>query len=100
MGAREPYAPYLDGFSPWNFAGPAQTARRLAAAGFRDVRTALAESPPPYDDLGVWLAVNALGAHQLRLPEELRERYVGEVHSELAAAGAFTYIRLNIDATA
>jgi hypothetical protein len=41
VGARVPFAPYLNGWSPWNFAGPAVTAQRLRAAGFTDIHTGL-----------------------------------------------------------
>jgi trans-aconitate 2-methyltransferase len=100
VGAREPFASYLDGWSPWNFAGPGVTADRLRAAGFTDVRTGLVQRPAPYEDLREWLKVNALGAHLVRLPEDLRERYVDEVHAALGPNPTVTYIRLNLDATA
>ena len=44
------YAPYFEGMTaPWNFATPAQTAQRLAKAGFVDVETWLQDKPvtPP-----------------------------------------------------
>lgn len=101
VGAREPFAAYLDGFSPWNYAGPELTARRLRAAGFTDVHTSLVPRPVPYeDDVREWLRVNALSAHQPRLPQELRGRYVDEVHAVLGPAPQICYIRLEIDATA
>lgn len=100
VGSREPFALYLDSWSPWNFAGPAVTADRLRAAGFTDVRTGLVQRPAPYEDLREWLQVNALSAHLLRLPEDLRERYVDEVHTALGPKPTITYIRLDMDATA
>jgi trans-aconitate 2-methyltransferase len=100
VGARKPFASYLDGWSPWNFAGPGVTADRLRAAGFTDVRTELEQRPAPYEDLREWLQVNALGAHLLQLPEDLRERYLDEVHAALGPNPTVTYIRLNLDATA
>ncbi len=100
VGAREPFAPYLDSWSPWNFAGPGVTADRLRAAGFTDVRTGLVQRPASYEDLREWLQVNALSAHLLRLPEDLRERYVDEVHTALGPKPTITYIRLDLDATA
>lgn len=100
VGARKPWQPYLDGWSPWNFAGPEVTADRLRAAGFTDVRTGLVQRPAPYDNLREWLRVNALSAHLLRLPQDLRERYLDEVQAALGRDPTITYIRLNMDATA
>ncbi len=98
VAAKEPFAAYLEGWSPWNFAGPIETADRLHAAGFTDVRTELVERPAPYEELREWLQNNALSAHLLRLPEELRERYVDEVEATLGPNSTVTYIRLDIDA--
>lgn len=100
VGARPPYAPYLEGWSPWNYQGAEATARRLRRLGFSQVRTELVQRPVPYEDLGEWLRTNALGAHQLRLPEELREQYVRDVHEAFGPDPGLTYIRLDIDATA
>lgn len=100
VGSRETFASYLDGYSPWNFAGPGVTADRLRAAGFTDVRTALVQRPPPYEDIRAWLRANALSAHLSRLPEDLRERYTDEVQAALGPQPTVTYVRLDIDATA
>lgn len=101
VGRTAPFALYLEGFSPWNYAGPRETAARLRAAGFTDVQTALVPRPAPYeDDLREWLQVNALSAHLPCLPEDLRQRYVDAVHSELGPDPQLSYIRLEIDATA
>ena len=100
VGARPPFAPYLEGYSPWHFAGPQDTARRLRAAGFTHVVTGLVHRPAPYDDLGEWLRANALGSHLLRLPEDLREPYLEEVRCALRPEPTITYVRLDIDATA
>jgi trans-aconitate 2-methyltransferase len=99
VGARAPFASYLDGWSPWNFAGPEVTAERLRDAGFVDVGTRLVQRPVPYDDLRQWLRTNALSAHLLRLPEDLRPAYVDAVQARLGAT-PLTYVRLDIDATA
>ena len=100
VGARAPYRDYLEGWSPWNYQGTEATAQRLRAAGFSDVRTGLVEGPPPFEDLREWLRVNALSAHQLRLPQELREPYVEAVLEAFGTDPGFTYIRLDIDALA
>jgi trans-aconitate 2-methyltransferase len=99
IGAGEPFAAYFDGWSPWHFAGPEETADRLRAAGFTGVQTRLVRRPPPYEELREWLRVNALSAHLLRLPEDLHERYVDEV-AEALGPEPITYIRLDIDAVA
>ncbi len=65
-----------------------------------DVRTGLVQRPAPYDNLREWLRVNALSAHLLRLPQDLRERYLDEVQAALGRDPTITYIRLNMDATA
>ena len=101
VGGEEPFAPYLSGFSPWYYAGPDETAARLRAAGFTEIETGLVPRPVPYeDDVREWLRVNALSAHQLRLPEDLRHRYVDAVHAELGPDPQISYIRLEIDAIA
>jgi trans-aconitate 2-methyltransferase len=100
-GARGPFAEHLGGWAgPWNFAEPEETAGRLQAAGFADIRTWLVSRPAPYEELREWLRTNALTAHTGRLPEDLREPYIDAVAAELGPDPSVTYIRLNIDATA
>lgn len=101
VAARDPYAPYFDGFSqPWNYAGAEPTEERLRAAGFERVRCWLEPwsvvPPDPRD----FASTVCLGAHLERLPEELREPFFEDI---LAAAGSplrLDYVRLNIEATA
>jgi trans-aconitate 2-methyltransferase len=101
VGEREPFAEHLGGWAgPWNFAGPEETAARLQAAGFTDIRTWLVSRPAPYEELREWLRTNALTAHTERLPEDLREPYIDAVAAQLGQDPSITYIRLNIDATA
>jgi trans-aconitate 2-methyltransferase len=100
VGARPPFAPYLDGWSPWHYADPETTARRLRCAGFIDVRTGLVQRPAPYEDLRDWLHTNALSAHLLQLPEALRERYLEDVLGALGPDPTIAYVRLDMDATA
>ena len=46
IAQEEPYRGAFGGWSgPWNFASPAETARRLAAAGFTDIDTGLEYAP-------------------------------------------------------
>lgn len=100
VGADPRFAPFLEDWSPWRFAGPRETAQRLRLAGFEDVRTWLVERPVPFEDLRAWLHTNALSAHLLRLPQRLHESYVEQVAGQLGPDGAVTYLRLEIDATA
>ena len=101
VGERDPFREHLGGWAgPWNFAGPHETAARLRAAGFTDVRTWLVTRSAPYEDLRAWLATNALTAHTARLPARLREPYVDAVHAQLGPDPSITYIRLNLDAVA
>jgi trans-aconitate 2-methyltransferase len=96
---QEPFAPHIGGFEPWNFAGPDETERRLADAGFEQVRCWLEETPPILpDDPREYVAVVGLAPHQERLPEELREPFVDSVVGELPQPPELRYIRLNIDA--
>ncbi|HEX4483385.1 MAG TPA: methyltransferase domain-containing protein [Solirubrobacteraceae bacterium] len=101
VGDRAPYSDHLGAWDgPWNFVAPEQTAERLRDAGFEDVRTWLVSKPAPYEDLREWLVTNALTAHTARLPEPLRDRFVGDVADELGPEPTISYIRLNIDAVA
>jgi trans-aconitate 2-methyltransferase len=101
VGDRPPFAEKLAGWSgPWNFAGPVQTAARLEAAGFTDVRTWLVTRPAPYDDLREWLRVNALSAHLARLPAADHAAFLDAVVAELGPDPVISYVRLNLDATA
>jgi trans-aconitate 2-methyltransferase len=100
VGTSAPFAPYLADWSPWNFASPEVTAERLRATGFTEVRAALVQRPAPFENLGDWLRTNALNAHLLRLPENLRQRYLEEVQAALGLHPTVTYVRLDIDAIA
>jgi trans-aconitate 2-methyltransferase len=95
--ATPPYAEHLDGWvGPWNFAGPDETAARLARAGFEDIDTWLQPYPVVPDDPEDYLRTVCLGYHLEQLPEELRDGYVEAV---LARAGdELDYVRLNITA--
>jgi trans-aconitate 2-methyltransferase len=94
---QEPFAPHIGDFEPWNFAGPDETERRLADAGFQRVRCWLEETPPILpDDPREYVAVVGLAPHRERLPEELRERFIDAVIAELPRPPELRYIRLNI----
>lgn len=84
----------------WNFATPAETLRRLEAAGFVDVEAWLHDEPTtlePGEPLETYLATVVLGNHLARLDPSERP---GLVHAVAAAMPDATidYVRLNIAA--
>jgi trans-aconitate 2-methyltransferase len=96
---QKPFAAHIGDFEPWNFAGPDETERRLADAGFEEVRCWLEETPPILpDDPREYIAVVGLAPHQERLPEELRQPFIDAVVGELPTPPELRYVRLNIDA--
>ena len=93
------FAPHFAGWNPpWYYANPDQTAERLAAAGFVDVRTWLEPWPVEPEDPAEYLSTVTLGAQVQRLPDDLAPRYVDEVMARTSGATTVGYIRLNIDA--
>jgi trans-aconitate 2-methyltransferase len=97
VGEEPPYAEHLTGWvGPWNFAGPDETAERLANAGFVEVETWLEPYPVVPDDPLGYLRTVCLGYHLERLPEELRAGYVKAVAER--ADPELDYVRLNISA--
>jgi trans-aconitate 2-methyltransferase len=89
-------APELVGWSPWVFAAPDETERRLSRAGFSAIRCWLQERPTTPDDVDTFVRTSVLPAHLARLPEERREAFaaavVAKVHPPL------DYVRLNVSA--
>jgi trans-aconitate 2-methyltransferase len=93
--------PALRGWpGPWNFATTAETAERLARAGFADVWTWPHLRTVTPDDPREFLATVVLGAHLERLPESERDAYVDAVAERLDPPGTFEYVRLNMLARA
>jgi trans-aconitate 2-methyltransferase len=93
------YARYFEGMAtPWNFATPAQTAQRLAAAGFSDVDAWLQDKPITPPEPREFLRVVCLGHHLERLPDELRDPFVDQVCERAGSPLVLDYVRLNIDA--
>jgi trans-aconitate 2-methyltransferase len=88
--------PELDGWSPWVFAGPQETAARLEAAGFTEVRCWLTEEPTQPADLGAFVRTSILPAHLARLPEPRREPFAGAVIERIRLP--LDYVRLNVSA--
>jgi trans-aconitate 2-methyltransferase len=90
-------APELVGFSPWLFAGPKETERRLRDAGFARVRCWLEERPTNPQDVSAFVPTSILAAHLARLPEEQREPFTAAVVAGVRLP--LDYVRLNASAT-
>jgi trans-aconitate 2-methyltransferase len=89
-------APELAGWSPWCFAAPADTERRLLDAGFEEVRCWLEERPANPEQVDAFVRTSILPAHLARLPQQRRERF-----AEAVLAGVrlpLDYVRLNVSA--
>ncbi len=89
-------APGLVGFSPWTFAGPVETERRVRAAGFSTVRCWLEERPTYPRDVDGFVRTSILAAHLERLPEERRESFAADVVAGVRLP--LDYVRLNVSA--
>jgi trans-aconitate 2-methyltransferase len=83
--------------SPWNFAGVAETERRLSAAGFTDLDVRLVPDPARFsgtDQLRDYLRT-VLGGQLDRLPAEQHEQFVVDVANRLPEP-VVDYVRLQI----
>jgi trans-aconitate 2-methyltransferase len=89
-------APELVGWSPWVFAGPEQTERRLREAGFTQARCWLQERPTYPRDVDAFVRTSILAAHLERLPAERREQFAAAVVA--AVRPPLDYVRLNASA--
>jgi trans-aconitate 2-methyltransferase len=89
-------APELVGWSPWVFAGPQETERRLRAAGFTNARCWLQERPTHPEDVDAFVQTSILPAHLARLPVERRERFAAAVVARVRLP--LDYVRLNVSA--
>jgi trans-aconitate 2-methyltransferase len=89
-------APELVGWSPWVFAGPRETKRRLQEAGFTGARCWLEERPTYPQDVTAFVPTSILAAHLERLPEERRQRFAAAVVAGLRLP--LDYVRLNASA--
>jgi trans-aconitate 2-methyltransferase len=97
IAAEEPYAKHLAGWrGPWHFAGAEETAERLERSGFTDVEAWLEPYPVSPPDPTGFLRTVCLGPHLERLPEELREDFVGAVRERCGRE--LDYVRLNMNA--
>lgn len=89
-------APELVGWSPWVFAGPQETERRLREAGFTATRCSLEERPTDPQQVDAFVRTSILAAHLARLPEERRERFAAAVVAGVRLP--LDYVRLNASA--
>ena len=89
-------APELEGWSPWTFAGPAETQRAPAGGGLRRARCWLRGAPTDPEDLGAFVRTSILPAHLARLPEDRREAFAEAVLAGVRAP--LDYVRLNVSA--
>jgi trans-aconitate 2-methyltransferase len=89
-------APELVGWSPWVFAGPEETERRLRQAGFTAIRSWLTERPTHPEDVDAFVRSSILPAHLARLPAERRERFAAAVIAGVRLP--LDYVRLNVSA--
>jgi trans-aconitate 2-methyltransferase len=88
--------PELVGFSPWVFAGPRETERRLREAGFTATRCWLEERPTYPQDVDAFVRTSILAAHLERLPQERREPFAAAVVAGVRLP--LDYVRLNASA--
>jgi trans-aconitate 2-methyltransferase len=89
-------APELIGWSPWVFAGPRETERRLLEAGFAVSGCWLEERPTEPQDVDAFVRTSILAAHLVRLPRERRERFAAAVLASVRLP--LDYVRLNVSA--
>jgi trans-aconitate 2-methyltransferase len=89
-------APELVGWSPWTFAGPEETERRLERAGFGMIRCWLQDRPTRPDDVDAFVRTSILPAHLDRLASEQRGRFAAAVVERVRLP--LDYVRLNVSA--
>jgi trans-aconitate 2-methyltransferase len=89
-------APELVGWSPWVFAGPEETERRLRRAGFSAISCWLQERPTYPGDVAAFVPTSILAAHLARLPEGRREQFATAVVARVQLP--LDYVRLNVSA--
>ena len=89
-------APELLGWSPWVFAGPLETERRLRDSGFTAIESWLQERPTYPQDVDAFVRTSILAAHLERLPAERREAFAAAVVAGVRLP--LDYVRLNVSA--
>jgi trans-aconitate 2-methyltransferase len=99
--SRPEFAPHFEGMEAmWNFAAPAETERRLRAAGFNEVRCWLEPKPVTPEHPLEFTETVTLGPHLDRLPEDLRRPFAEAVLELCEKPLTLDYVRLNIEARA
>ena len=88
--------PELVGWSPWVFATPEETERRMRDAGFAEIRCWLQERPTSPEDVDAFVRTSILAAHLERLPDERREAFATAVVARVGVP--LDYVRLNASA--
>ena len=100
IAACEPFAAHFDGMgAASHFAGAEETAARLRAAGFTDVRTWIEPSDVTPGDPAAFIRAVNLRCYVQRLPAELVDAFVEAVLERCGEPLVLDYQRLNIDAT-
>jgi trans-aconitate 2-methyltransferase len=89
-------APELVGWSPWVFASPQETERRLRAAGFTAISCWLQARPTHPEDMDAFVRTSILAAHLERLPDDRREPFAAAVVAGVRLP--LDYVRLNVSA--
>ena len=89
-------APELLGWSPWEFAGPGRTERRLRRAGFTAVRCWLQPRPTYPQDVEAFVRSSILAAHLARPSPQRRDPFAKAVAA--AVRLPLVYVRLNVSA--
>ena len=86
-----------EAWTPWNFAWPEETERRLVEAAFEDIAVWLHDEPTeiPPEQVPDYLRTVILGTNLLRRAPEDREAFV-QAMAERLADGRLDYVRLNI----
>jgi trans-aconitate 2-methyltransferase len=105
LGAADAVAaggPWADRFEGWvrpsRMATAEETAEKLAAAGFTDVRTWLEPAPQVPEEPAEYLRTVNLGAHLHRVDEPDHDEFVRRVVERLPEPVTIDYVRLNLDA--
>lgn len=99
IAAESPFAEHLrDWEPPWNFSSRQDAERRLAAAGFTQVKCWITDFEAAPDQPESFMRASGFAPIFGRLPAELQDRFTEAVFSQLEQPVVFHYVRLNIDA--
>lgn len=100
VATRDPFAQHLAEMPReiWNFATAEETAARLGDAGFEQIETSLEPKPLTPPEPREFMRAVTLGPVLTLLPEELRDDYTDQVHSEMGDPVILDYVRLNLAA--